>query len=77
MLSYKRYLIPGKRGFVPTCSPTKPDNNSKPVVNALSLICFILILNDIVRDWMLVEEKRPLRKVPEQPVAKFEVQQAP
>ena len=59
MLCHKRYLIPGKRGYVPTCSPSKADNNLKPVVCALSLISFILIMNDIVRDWMLVEEKRP------------------
>ena len=64
MLHYKRYCLPGKRVFVPTCSPSKSDQERKAVINASSFVSFVFLMNDIVRDWMLVEGKRPKVEVP-------------
>lgn len=59
-LSCKRYQLPGKRAFVPTLSPSKRvDSGDTGCISVLSLTCFVLAMNDICRDWMLIESKRP------------------
>lgn len=35
------------------------DTDDLPVVNIYSFISFVFLMNDIVKDWMLIEAKRP------------------
>ena len=46
-------------------------------MNALSLVGFILLMNDVVRDWMLIEAKRPPRPVKEPENPEVQPQQKP
>ena len=55
MLASKRYRIPGQRDYVPSCSPSKADSESQKVIHAQSVICFVLLMNDICRPWMLIQ----------------------
>lgn len=64
MLTHKRYSHPGRRSYTPSLSPSKTDARGSPVLNALGLVSFIFIMNDIIRDWMLVEAKRPKKPEP-------------
>lgn len=44
-------------------------------MNVLSLVGFILLMNDVVRDWMLIEGKRPPRPVKEPENPEVQTQQ--